>query len=252
MAYIGKSPTAAPLTSSDVADGIITNAKLAQDIISGDTALGAEPADTDEFLVSDAGTLKRIDYSLIKSSPGLDLILTQTLSGNVSSVDFIHGTNGCVIDSTYEYYIVKFSGIRFDSQGGLAARIGTSGGFISASDYHNNEASLLSNGSDWALSQEETRDSIRITDRRYTNTTAGFSMSGEITFYNMYSTSLYKSYQSVSVGWGNSASEGAWIIAGGSLEDSTSKGAANDRIQFLPLSASNIASGSFTLYGVKK
>ena len=28
MAYIGKSPTAAPLTSSDVTDGIITNAKL--------------------------------------------------------------------------------------------------------------------------------------------------------------------------------------------------------------------------------
>ena len=183
---------------------------------------------------------------------GLNLILTQTLSGNVSSVDFINGTNGCVIDSTYEYYIVKFSGIRFDSQGGLAARIGTSGGFISASDYHNNEASLLSNGSDWALSQEETRDSIRITDRRYTNTTAGFSMSGEITFYNMSSTSLYKSYQSVAAGWGNNANEGAYIIAGGSLEDSTSKGAANDRIQFLPLSASNIASGSFTLYGVKK
>jgi len=28
--------------------------------------LASEPADTDEFLVSDAGTLKRIDYSLIK------------------------------------------------------------------------------------------------------------------------------------------------------------------------------------------
>ena len=66
MAYIGKVPTAAPLTSSDVADGIITNAKLAQDIISADTALGATPADTDEFLVSDAGVLKRMDYSYIK------------------------------------------------------------------------------------------------------------------------------------------------------------------------------------------
>ena len=64
--FIGKKPTDAPLTSSDVADGIITNAKLAQDIISADTALASEPADTDEFLVSDAGTLKRIDYSLIK------------------------------------------------------------------------------------------------------------------------------------------------------------------------------------------
>ena len=37
-------------------------------IVSGKTALAAEPADTDEFLVSDAGTIKRIDYSLIKAS----------------------------------------------------------------------------------------------------------------------------------------------------------------------------------------
>ena len=41
-------------------------AQIKDDLISGTTALTAEPADTDEFLVSDAGTLKRIDYSLIK------------------------------------------------------------------------------------------------------------------------------------------------------------------------------------------
>ena len=46
-------------------DGTVTNAKLAQDIISGETALASAPAATDEFLVSDAGVLKRIDYSLI-------------------------------------------------------------------------------------------------------------------------------------------------------------------------------------------
>ncbi len=44
-------------------DGTVTNAKLAQDIISGETALTSAPATTDEFLVSDAGTLKRIDFS---------------------------------------------------------------------------------------------------------------------------------------------------------------------------------------------
>ena len=76
MAYIGKSPAKAPLTSSDVADGIISNAKLAQDIISGDTALAVAPADTDEFLVSDAGTLKRIDYSLIKGGGKIGQVLT--------------------------------------------------------------------------------------------------------------------------------------------------------------------------------
>ena len=44
----------------------ITGAMLSDTAISGQTALGAEPADTDEFLVSDAGVLKRVDYSYIK------------------------------------------------------------------------------------------------------------------------------------------------------------------------------------------
>ena len=66
--YIGKQPAVTALTASDITDGIVSNAKLAQDIISADTALAVAPADTDEFLVSDAGTLKRIDYSLIKAA----------------------------------------------------------------------------------------------------------------------------------------------------------------------------------------
>ena len=105
MAYIGKKPTAAPLTSSDVADGIITNAKLAQDIISGDTALGAEPADTDEFLVSDAGTLKRMDYSYIKASSAWTHIKTVTASSS-SEVEFINGASSVTFDNTYNFYVV--------------------------------------------------------------------------------------------------------------------------------------------------
>ena len=85
MPFIGKKPTAAPLTSSDVADGIISNAKLAQDIISGDTALGATPADTDEFLVSDAGTLKRMDYSHIKGG-GITAADTWRLTTNFTDL----------------------------------------------------------------------------------------------------------------------------------------------------------------------
>jgi len=47
-------------------DDTVGAAQIKNDLISGTTALTDEPADTDEFLVSDAGTLKRIDYSLIK------------------------------------------------------------------------------------------------------------------------------------------------------------------------------------------
>jgi hypothetical protein len=37
--------------------------------------LASEPADTDEFLVSDAGTIKRIDYSLIKGGGKINQVL---------------------------------------------------------------------------------------------------------------------------------------------------------------------------------
>mgnify|MGYP003124750171 CR=1 FL=1 len=58
------------------------------DVITGNTALAAEPADTDEFLVSDAGTIKRIDYSLI--NPGYSFFAAKESSnqeiGNATQV----------------------------------------------------------------------------------------------------------------------------------------------------------------------
>jgi hypothetical protein len=59
--YLGKAvQTVNPPNSS------VGSSQVSADLITGQTALASEPADTDEFLISDAGTLKRIDYSLIK------------------------------------------------------------------------------------------------------------------------------------------------------------------------------------------
>tara|TARA_B100000424_G_scaffold132665_1_gene100645 strand:+ start:63 stop:695 length:633 start_codon:yes stop_codon:yes gene_type:complete len=65
MAYIGKTPTATPLTSSDIAADIINSTHIGDTAISGFDALSSEPADTDEFLISDGGVLKRLDASLV-------------------------------------------------------------------------------------------------------------------------------------------------------------------------------------------
>ena len=75
---------ASALTSSDVIDFIlilgdtldvgvpsddtVDASKITANVITGQSALGATPADTDELLISDAGTLKRVDYSHLKSS----------------------------------------------------------------------------------------------------------------------------------------------------------------------------------------
>ena len=55
MAYIGSKPADKPVVASDLDPTIIT----------GQTALATAPADTDEFIISDAGVLKRIDASLV-------------------------------------------------------------------------------------------------------------------------------------------------------------------------------------------
>ena len=126
MAYIGKQPAVAALTASDITDGIvstakiadtaITNAKLNADIISGDTALGATPADTDELLVSDAGVLKRMDYSYIKGNPSL--LYSAASTTDVGSLD----VSSTYITSTHRWYKIYLSGKMANDGVSLIAR----------------------------------------------------------------------------------------------------------------------------------
>ena len=94
-------------------DDTVTAAKLNNDIISGQTALGAEPADTDEFLVSDAGTIKRVDYSYIKSGSGMVKLQSQTAS-SASSISF----TSTYITSTYKVYELHCIDLLHSSDGG--------------------------------------------------------------------------------------------------------------------------------------
>jgi hypothetical protein len=52
----------------------VGSAQVADSLISGKTALGATPADTDELLISDAGTLKRVDYSYLKGGTNTPIV----------------------------------------------------------------------------------------------------------------------------------------------------------------------------------
>ena len=66
MAYIGNKPANKAIVASDLDPAVIT----------GQTALAVAPADTDEFLISDAGVLKRLDASLIGGGKLLQSSLT--------------------------------------------------------------------------------------------------------------------------------------------------------------------------------
>ena len=90
------------LSAGTPTDGTVTAAKLNNDIISGSTELASEPADTDEFLVSDAGTLKRIDYSLIKGGGKVLQVVqaTDTSARTTTSNTYVTASNTLSVNIT--------------------------------------------------------------------------------------------------------------------------------------------------------
>ena len=106
-------PTNDSVTASSIADDAVESEHLNDNIISGQTALGAEPADTDEFLVSDAGTIKRIDYSYIKggtNTPSFYAYLTSTTTVTSSTATKItFDTEEWDTNSAYDTSTGKFT-----------------------------------------------------------------------------------------------------------------------------------------------
>ena len=124
-------PSDDTVKTASIQANAVTGAKLNTDVISAQTALTSAPDDTDELLISDAGTLKRIDYSLIKSAPGLNLISTTTISSGTANVDITSG-----IDSTYKNYQIHVLNLHPSSDGQkIQMRFFNSSGIVTASSY---------------------------------------------------------------------------------------------------------------------
>ena len=75
------------ISASDIEADIINSTHIGDTAISGFTALAEAPADTDEFLISDGGVLKRIDASFVggvnnKPILSVGLSSSQTMSDN--------------------------------------------------------------------------------------------------------------------------------------------------------------------------
>ena len=121
MTYIGSKPADKVLTASDITDGVVSNAKLAQDIISADTELAVAPASTDELLISDAGVLKRIDYSLIggANTPAFeahlsaDQSVTDDTDTKATCNTEVFDTDGCYDNSTNYRFLPTTAGKYF-------------------------------------------------------------------------------------------------------------------------------------------
>ena len=92
MSYIGSKPANKPVVASDLDPTVIT----------GQTALATSPADTDEFLISDAGVLKRLDASLIGGGGKVLQVLTATDSTarSTTSTSFVTASNTLSVNIT--------------------------------------------------------------------------------------------------------------------------------------------------------
>ena len=72
------------VTANSIVDDAVESEHLNDNIISGQTALAANPATDDEFLISDAGTIKRIDAQFFQNTPAFEAVLSsdQAVSDN--------------------------------------------------------------------------------------------------------------------------------------------------------------------------
>jgi len=220
-------------------DGTVTNAKLAQDIISGETALASEPADTDEFLVSDAGTLKRIDYSLIKGSSRYTLLATTTVTSAVASVEFTSD-----IDSTYRTYLLTINNlIPVTDNTQLQLQIYVGGAYKTDSYYHycNN---MVNAGGSHESQVDKTSGHFRLHGDGIGNAT-GENFSGEVRFFTPSDTTEFKIFQ-----WENCFPRNDAELTHTNGAGYYNNGQAALTGLKLYMSSGNIDTGQFKLFGV--
>ncbi len=174
------------LQTVNPAGGSIGSSQLSADAITGQTALTAEPDDTDEFLVSDAGTLKRIDYSLIKGGGRFTLVSTGTISGGATYIDLDD-----VFTATYKNYLLVYTGVDVNTDGtDLHIQVKTSSGLVSGgSDYVYAYGQIASNNN--ISSSYDTGNSYYRLNNSGVGNAATESASGTVLFYEPRSTSHY-------------------------------------------------------------
>ena len=86
------------IPTGGIADDAISEEHIDATVITGSTALTSAPADTDEFLISDAGTIKRIDASLVG---GGAMVLVANSSSTSTVAD---RTFDSIFSDTYDHY----------------------------------------------------------------------------------------------------------------------------------------------------
>ena len=232
MPFIGNKPSAVPLTSADITDGIITSAKIADGTIVN--------ADINASAAIDASKLTGLSSDFV--------LLATTTASSSASVSF----DG-YFSSTYTNYEVIISDVRPASANvSLMCRFRRSNADVTASNYSNagrrtHQIAGGSNVNDGRYASNASQIDILTNS---SPASASRTTGSKIIIYNPLSTTSYKkvNFQSVGASDDGGGTNGIWNVNQYSqLTDNTD---ALSGVSFYYTSG-NISEGIFKLYGIK-
>ena len=172
MGFIGVQPASAPLTASDITDGIVSTAKLGDDAVS----LAKMASGTDgQIITYDAsgnpsavgpGTDGQVLTSTGAGSPpafedagggAFTHINTISITSSTADATFLHGTNSVVLnDGTYENFLIIGSGIQLsndDDQVRVSFSIDTGSNYNAQTYRATDQVEMTQSGSSASASQ---------------------------------------------------------------------------------------------------
>ena len=237
MSYIGSTPANKPVVASDLDPAVIT----------GQTALAVAPAATDEFIISDAGTLKRIDASLVG---GADVVkLNETSHSSDVATISIDGHHTSDYD-IYDYIIDGFSvdadsnAIRVRVNMGGSAQTGSNYKNAGTDAYRSSGSNSLGGSGDW--NQSYFRPNGNWGSPRSTSVRRGYLL---VRLVNPLSTSQYKTgfYFNTYENHDNSQ----YVSHTGGWQYGVSEGTAVSGLTFYLSGSADFKSYRVRLYGVK-
>jgi hypothetical protein len=186
------------------------------------------------------GTLQNNGSALISGS--LVKLAATTVSSNVANVDFT-----TQFTSDYSVYKIIIQGARPDTDNNaIAMRFGTGSSFDSGSNYeHISMASAINTSNDSIISRANTTADISFNPMSSQSSGTETSTNMEITIYNMRDSA--KNTYVTCIGAFEGADDYFRIMFGAFNYNQTNT---RDSVRFFNTSGNNIATGTFTVYGV--
>ena len=227
------------LQTVNPASASVGSSQIAAEMITGTTALTSAPADTDEFLISDAGVLKRIDYSLVKSG-GLVHLQTTNITSATANVQFTSNINS---DHNAYFFILSDVHPASDSQP-LEMTVSTDGGssYIS-SNYAFTHQGRKQDGTE--LTHSATNDSVFDMSSQNVGNADDESISVQLYLHKPSGTDGHKLISGTSTAVDGDNRVQATVFAG--MNYSTTSAINAVKFNF---GSGNIDRGNFTMFGI--